>query len=426
MTLIVTSATFHLCLANQIPFGPRESIIFATLNQIQEREQAIDDCFKTAQGKLMESTVVRERQFVRFLEEIGENAHPYVDVSYQFDDNIDSTQEEGKGALARTVTPGVKMNFVGRGRSLNIDANVMTQTYAHRRRDNESAATIDLVSNFGLDRYTLGLSEEMYTNRISNRAFSIETESLAYYWRHTFNAFLGRNFNRTGFDIGYNRATYRYDHSPSHSENRAEEIYSFNQYLRIATKSRLLFSYAHGRAQYQHDLVPANDYNYDEYGLYLTSAFSYKLTGLLNVGYKAMDYKTTGNDYRTLSMGSSVGYRLSDRSNLSFSYAHAHEEVAMLNFNSSISDTLSLSGSHRLAFNPKLTLNFDFNAEFLKYPKANLYTYRSEVYSWGWGINYAFRKWLDFSFDYLRSQTHSNYSTKFDNNTYTFMTSAKF
>ena len=413
--------------AEQMFFSPRESAIFAALTQQQEREGAIRDSLKKAQGKLLETRVIREKKISALFKDFSKKVHPFVIHSVTHNGNIDSTQHDHKDAFINDLSVGSKVNFIERGRQVNFDAEVHANHYNHglrRRANNDSGASLGVRSNFGIDRFTVALSNEMSTNRSRARAFCIETEGAAYYWQNSFAAILGRHFNRIGFDAGYTRSTARYDHSPTHMQNNYSEVYAFSQYLRLATKTKLLFTYNHGRVQYQHKPIPSPNYNYDYYTLDLASTLSYKLSGLLNVGYKIMDYKT-GIDYKDLLWGLSLGYRLSDRTNLAFAFGHtSHEQSETTGY--SETNGFSLTGTHRLAFNPRLSTSFGVATSYVTQPKTHDYKQRSISYAWGNGLNYAFRKWLSFNLDFENTKAYSNFSTKYRNKTIVLSTEAKF
>ncbi|MBP7216858.1 MAG: outer membrane beta-barrel protein, partial [Candidatus Omnitrophica bacterium] len=399
-----------LSFAEQIPIISRENAMFAALNQVQQREAALKESLKAAEGKLLENAVIRDKKTVSFLQDLAKRVHPSLSIATQYNDNVDSAQHDHQGILSSSVNPGLNMNFYGRGKSLSLSASLANLRYNTRRVNNSTTGSMGLTASLGLDRYTLSIAENISTNRARAKTFGVETQGFAYYWQNQFAALLGRQFNRYGFDVGYNRTTYRYDHSPSRANNRFDEVYSLNQYLRLAPKTKLVFNYDHGRTQYQHKSSLPPTSNYNTYSVDITSALSYKLTGLLNVNYTSTDAKNA-DDSSELGFGIDMGYRVSDRFNFALNYAYSRSNPATDSAHA-VTNSFGVSGDHRFAFNPKLSSSFDFGVTFLDSPKTDIYKHKSATFTWGGGLSYAFRKWLDFSFDWSTTKVHSNSSTK--------------
>lgn len=424
--LILTFSLSHtLSFAQEIPFIPRENVIFAALNQLQ-REVAIRDSMKEAQLRLLEGGFVEEetKKGGFSFRDLASRTHPYLTLQTRFDDNVDTSALTRKSSLINTITPGLKTNFIGKGKSLNLDIHTDNRYYNNRPRSNSQSATIDILSNFSMGRYILSISEGYFTNYISTPEFGVKTDEFTFYWKNTFNSTLGCNFNRIGFDTGYKRIDYDYEPNSGLDNDRIEETYNFNQYLHIATKTRLLLEYSHGRIKYTHEPPTSKDYTYNDFSLGLTGVPSSKLTGLLSTGYKEADYKED-DDYRDTTFTGNLGYNVSERTNFNFLLKYViHEEATKQNYY--IQKDFKLTGNHRLAFNPKFKLSLSYEADFYDYIKMADFSKENATHTWILGLSYAFRKWLDFSLNYTRKKTASNVDANYHQNIFLFKTQAKF
>lgn len=408
-----------ISLGQQIPSLVRENLILVTLNQLQTTEEAIEEAMKEAQLKVMEEKLIEAKEKGFSFKDLASRAHPYLTIQTKFDDNVDSTPTTRKSSLINTITPGLKMNFRGKGRSLNLDMYIDNAYYNNRSRSNSQGITTYLLSNFGIERYTLSISDNYFSNYISTEELGIN--QVTNYWKNAFSSTLGRHFNRIGFDVGYSRTDYFYE-PKSDANDYTDETFSFNQYLRIATKTRLLFEYSRGRTKYPH--VPTSDSNYNNFNLAATGVLSSKLTSMAKMGYKVTDNKGAA-DTRDTTFTTDVGYRVSDRTNLTFTLKHSiHESATKSSYY--IQDDFKLSGNHRLAFNPKFNLSFGYEADLKDYPKKAGFTGESNTYTWNFGLSYAFRRWLDFSLTYTNEKITSDVDTEYNRNTITFKTQAKF
>jgi hypothetical protein len=371
------------------------------------------------------------------LKYLARRTHPYVFSTISFDDNIHSVENGNKSQFQYHITPGVRMNFFGRGSSLTWDTYVDNVYYQHRpsgsaqdtNNDTEEAAsgnyqdiTSGVLINYGLGRSTLSIYDSLFTNRITAREMGMDTDGVEYYWKNTFNAMLGRHFNRIGFEVGYDNIQYDYEDKVNLS-NRFEETYSFTQYLRIATKTRLLLEYAYNRVKYTHKPIPSGDSRFHSYNLGITGVLSPKITGLMEINCKLADTKES--DSSDTGFLGNISYRISQRTDLALILKHIiHEEKIKANY--ALDNTFSLTGNHRFAFNPKFNFSLFCGVDYVDYPKRIGFKERKDGYVFGFGLSYVFNQWLDLSLDYAYKETFSNVSDDFKNNLVTFETQARF
>ena len=419
--ILILSLWPNMSFAQQLAFSPRENIIFVTLNRLQDKEEAIRDSMKEAQMKLIKDRYIdMEVSRVKGInfKDLASRTHPYLSHQAVFNDNIDAKQDNKKTALINTVKPGLKMNFNGKGKTLKVDMFINGSYYHNRPRNNLQETEMDLLGNFSLGRYILSLSEDYYNNYIA------KIPDFAHCWRSTFTSLLGSQFNRLRFDIGYKRSDS--DYEPDHSSSeQTEETYSLNQYLLIATKTRLSLEYSYGLLKYKHKADSSGNSRYNDYNLALSNVLSAKLTDLIGMGYKVSDSKT-GNHNRDFTLTGNIAYRISERTNLALNLSHLfHMEKDEAG--NSIDRGISLSGNHRLAFNPKFSISFGGGASYHDYTKAADRAGESDSYSLNLGLAYAFRYWLDFGLDYAYSKTnYESAPVSPHNNTVTFKTAARF
>lgn len=418
------SLTCQISFAQEIPFSPRENVILFTLSQLQERDRAVRDSLEQAKKKLIEKKPVKEKKASGFKNLIPP-PHYYLNSSVQFDDNINSTKKEKKSDFTYFITPGVKMNFIRGGRTLNLDMHIDNKYYNKHPRSNSQNAEIGLLTNFNIGRYLLSISDDYFSNYIATPELGIKKDQFVYYWKNGFGSTLSRHFNRIGFDLGYSNTYYDYERD-SRLTNHTEETFAFNQYLNIATKTQLLMEYSRGRTKYTHQSASSADSNSNNYNLGVTGALSSKLTSSVGIGYNLKDIKT-GDDYRDTALSAEFGYSVSERTNFSLSVNRLiHEPSTKSSY--SIENGFDLSGNNRLAFNPKFNLSFGGGVDFIDYPKLTTSPnpQRDATYSLGLGLSYAFREWLDFSLDWTHTKKKSNVTIGYNNNTIMLKTQAKF
>ena len=422
--ILILSLWPNMSFAQQLAFSPRENIIFATLNRLQGKEEAIRDSMKEAQMKLIKDRYIdMEVSRVKGInfKDLASRAHPYLSQETVFNGNINANTEN-KTAVANTLKPGLKMNFSGSGKALKLDMSVNNSYCNNRPANNLQEAEIDLLSNFSLGRYNLVFSEDYSNNYLANSRFV--SKDFVRYWKNTFAYQLGSQFNRLRFDIGYKRSDY--DYEPDHSFNdQIEETYSLNQYLLIATKTRLSLEYSYERLKYKHKADSSGDSRYNDYNLALSNVLSDKLTDLIGMDYKVSDSKMGSHD-RDFTLTGNIAYRISERTDLALNLSRLfHKETSEAG--DYIENSIGLSGNHRLAFNPKFSISFGGGAIYQDYNKATDSAGGSDIYSLNLGLTYAFRHWLDFGLDYAYDKT--NYESapgSYHNNTVTFKTAARF
>jgi len=427
--ILVLFLAHRALFAEEAPLAYRESIILTTLNTLEyirgkqtgTRENAMLQSIREAQGKSNKGRIKKERGG-SFLGRLGYRTHPYLNESVSFDDNVDSAKSNRKSSIINTVTPGLKMNFRDKKKYLALDTHINTQLYNNRRRNNTQDIQVGLTNAYNIGPYLLTILGDYFTNYFATEELGVDDNDYTECQQSGLGFTLGRHFNRIGFDAGYKRTDNYYEHAQS-SDDQAGEVFTFNEYLRIATKTRLSFGYTRSRTKYAAKHSP-NDSNSSDFNLNLSGVLSPKLTAMLGATYGLTDSKG-GSDSRSTGLAGSLGHKISKRSSLALSFNHAiHEESAKENY--SITDVFQLAVSHRLAFNPRLNFSFSSQASYASFPKKAGYTQRDDAYNLGCGLSYAFRQWLDFSLDWSQKISESNVNSRYYGNTITFKTQASF
>jgi hypothetical protein len=404
-----------------------------TLKQMQGRGEAMGEAMQEAQLKQLESKVETKKLAgikggISGFGNLLSRAHPYLTSKTQFDDNIYSTNTDIKSRLTYKNTLGAKMNFYGRGRSLNLDMYINDNRYQHVRLDNTQDNTtqdinLSLLTNLPVGRYNLSISDNVFSNYVGKTdEFGKKVDALQYYSQNTFAAKLGRGFNRAGFDINYQRINYAYE--PEFMANsRVEETYGFNPYLKVGRKTKLQAGYSYNSVGYTHNLTPSLDSNYNDFNLTATGVLSAKVTGLAK-----MDYKLTNSadalHTRERTFTTKISYMASVRTSLALIFDHFIKQSSTES-DYTLKDTFDLTGSHRLAFNPKFKLSLSGNVDYEKEPKQPI-SNKTHTYTLGSGLAYAFRQWLDFSLDYTNKRVKSNVADNYGNNTVIAKIQARF
>ncbi len=350
------------------------------------------------------------------------HAHPYLSESVSYNDNVDSTKKDKKSSIINTFTPGLKMNLRDKAKSLALDLHINNSLYNNRRRSNTQSAESQVVTTFNIRRYTLTISDSYFSNYLACEDFGVDDNDFNKYWANTLNVLVGRHFNRIGFDAGYNFKNSKYEPNFKESDSTQETI-NFNQYLKVATKTQLLFAYSYNRTKSPHTSDP-NDSHSNNFDLSLSGVLSPKVTATAAMTYTLTNQKT-GDDSRSTTLSGKLGHQISRRSNLALTLSRSMSEPAT-KANYYIGNTFNLTGNHRLAFNPKFNLSFNSGAAYSRYPKKADFTEKSETYTLGLGLSYAFRQWLDFSLDWAHTENRSNVNIDYYTNIFTFKTQAKF
>jgi hypothetical protein len=435
-------------LAQQAIFSPRENAMFFAFSQLQGREKAMADAMKEAQMVLMNPDVMSEKPKESAgadsdageglsLEGLFARTHPYFRSEILSDDRINlvSTDDnitskvdnlninrQKNSTIISTFTPGLKMNFSGNGRSLFLDMNIANISYNNRSRMSSQKAGMDVLANIPVGQYLFSIADN-YSNNHMTKSAMITDATTQRYWRNKFKVTLGRDFSRTGFDIGYGRRDYLYDVVLEGDPvwNYSEDSYTFNQYLRIAAKTRLLFGYEHLRKEYT--TLPSSRAGTDNFSLGLTGSLSSKVTGLVKAVYVSGNYRKFW-DYMKNAAMAEMGYQASPRTDFKLAFKHVtHEPENILDYY--IQNDLSLTAQHRLAFDPKLQLSLTCETDLREYEKR-LEPNGRAIYTLDFGLGYAFRRWVDFSLDYRHDRDYSKLETSYNRNRITFKTNMRF
>lgn len=418
-----------ISLAQTVPLS-RDNVIFMVLSQLRAREDTIiRDSMEEAQMKLLGGTLKAERgkkdagaRGAFSLKKIPSRIHPYISHSVSFIDNVDSRHDYKKSSIVNNVTPGFKMNLQDKTRNIAIDSHINNIFYNNRRRSNAQSAEFDALANFNFKRCIFTVSNNYYSNYFASEDFGVDNSDVQNYWSDAINLILVRNFNRIGFDLGYGRTCTINEPTYKESDTINETI-GFNQYLRIASKTRFLFAYNYFRSRYPNKLNADNSRG-SNFTLSLVGVLSSKITALGELDYAFTDNKIS-DDSKGTTFSGKLSHKISTRSNLSLGLTHYIYEGATKS-NYSTQNSFQLSGNHRLAFNPKLNFSFNSAASYTHYPKRSEYEQIDKAYTLGLGLSYAFRPWVDFSLDWSHAKNKSNVSLDTESNTYVFSTQARF
>lgn len=419
--------------AQQIAFQSREVTIFNTMSQLQKREGAYNSAIQEAQLKAMEKPLVHRASASgnkgskvsqnTFFSSLAQRTHPYLNVGVTQDDNVKTTPVK-RSDTTTDISSGLKMNFYAGPSSTSVDARI-DSTYNKHYPDGNNAqdATVAVSTNQIIGPYTLSFSDTYSSNYIATPEMGIPVDNLAFNWQNSVSTSLSRNFNRYGFNVGYSRGDSYYDQKNIGSE-AADEAWTLSQYLRVATKTRLVFDYLHGRTTSHHSAFDSTNSNNNVYTLTATGVLSSKVSVLTKISYASTNNKS-GTDTITRVFGSDLAYRFSDRTNFGFSYSGSLL-VSGNKASNSVDNSFTFSGNHRFAFNPKLNLSLSYSIDSSASPKAEIFIGESNTYTFNSSLSYAFKQWLDLSLGYTRTKAASNNSDDYHDNKFILKAQAHF
>jgi hypothetical protein len=409
---------------SEISFSSREEVISTAINQLEGNKQALDkpiEELKTSKPQTSKKETPGIGLVNSYLKKITSRLHPYLSAGAAFNDNVNSTRKK-RSSLLYATSAGIRGSYTKGVSSFNLNAIMNTTYYERIAAQNTQDLTVDTSFNFGVKRNTLAIANSYFTNYIAADNLGIKTDQQICYWTDALSLSWGKYFNRIGFDIGgiHSQTSYEDDYKTS---DTTSDFFTIGQYLIIAKKTRLSLGYYYKR--YKYEWTPASDWKTDSFSLELASVFSPKITGAFSVSYDTKNFKE-GNDSRTRSFGLGFAYRISNRSNLSLGLNHVVYDEAYGVTDYSTEDAFGLSGMHRLAFNPRLSLSFQSSAAYKDYPKRQGPHNDFTMYSIGLGLNYAFRQWFDLSLSWQHSRKYSNIDTNYNQNGVLFTSTARF
>ncbi|HLD82815.1 MAG TPA: outer membrane beta-barrel protein [Candidatus Omnitrophota bacterium] len=439
--LILHTALFLMAgvlFAKDIPLGPRDEAMLNTLVKLQ-RIEIIRDALKEVEMKFAQDNIAEEagldykkikeepsqrkpkKESAFTLEELSRHTHPYLKYEALSDDNT-NTNRDRRGSFINTFTPGLKMNLAGRQSLLNLDTFIDNIYYNNRSRNTSQEFSLDILNSYSLSRYLLSFSNN-YFNNFLTKSNLLTNKKTGYYWKNNFKTTMGRDFNRLGFDIGYARLDYQYEStSDSITNDRTEHTLAFNQYLRLARKTRLLFSYEMLRKNYTRSID--SDGTLHTLSLGAAGSLSGKLTGLAKIIYNPADYKGLDTDYEKTTLSLDLGYKATPRTDYRLIYKRITNDPSVRNDYYREND-FKLSSTHRLAFNPKLQLSFGLELDSFDYTKRNG-SHGKDVSTLDFGLSYLFRQWVDFGLDYKYDKSSSKIDSSYHRNKVTFKTQMRF
>ncbi len=414
----------------QLPAGeifspPREEAISTSINQLEDRKQALDkpiEGSQTSMPQISKKSTPGTGLVGPYLKKTVSRLHPYLSARAALNDNVDKLRKK-RSSLGYSTSAGIRSSYVTKARSsLNLDV-VMRNAYFERHaEDNTQDLTVNSQYNFGVKRNTFSIANSYFTNYIADDSFGIKTDQQASYWEDALSLSWGKHFNRIGFDIGWARGETSYEDAYKTRDN-ARNALEIDQYLFIGKKTRLSLGYQYGNTN--HERVPTSDKRSDSISLELAGVVSPKITGAFNMDYDTTDFKK-GADSKTIGFGLGFAYRISNRSSLSLDLLHSVIDDTSGAISYSTEDSFGLSGSHRLAFNPRLSVNFSSTVLYKDFPKWEGSHNEYSIYGLGLGLSYAFRQWIDLSLSWNHSRKYSNIDTNYNQNTVVFTSSARF
>jgi|GEM_PF-3113645 len=414
-------------LGSEVPFDSREEAIADAISQLEESPRSLDKLI----GRPPISKALTKRKELpgiglidSFFKKITSRLHPYFSGQATFDDNADLSRKK-RSSLQYSSTAGLRGSYITKSaNSLNLDVFMTNDYFERHAEDNVQNLTLNSQFNFGVKRNTFSISNSYVTNYIADDRFGIKTDQLQRSWTDTLSLSWGKRLNRIGFlaEAAHAQTSYEDDYKVNDS---ASDSFLIGPYLLIGRKTRLSLDYQYERTKYER--MPASDSRSDTFNLELAGVVSPKVTGAFNVGYAMSDPKT-GVDSKTRDFGLSFAYAVSKRTNLSLILLHTVYDDAAGDNTYSTEDAFTLTGKHRMAFNPRLSLSFLNNVVFKDYPKRQGTHNEYAIYTVGLGLEYAFRQWLDLSLSWEHARKHSNIDSdiNYNQNTVLFTSTARF
>lgn len=402
----------------------KEATVSTALDEAEAgRMEAISEAVEVAEKEIGVVEGAEREGFA--VSAILSHLHPHITIGTEYNDNI-YAEADKEGDIIITLTPGFKFEPVGGDRFLKLLAISAGLTYYldHTEHDRQDL-TCSLVASSKLGQHSLAIANEFETGSVSVSKIQAEGADYVDYWKNLTEVILGANFARLGYDIGYLRRTFDYEGAYSLKMDRTEEVYSLIGYFRIAPKTRLLLEYDRGRTRYAKEPAPSKDSGSDQISLGVTGKLTAKLIGLVKAGFKYHDYEAA-EDYKEVTYSGDIKYKYSDRTDILLSFMRTAHETTYATEDYCKRNEFHISGKHRLAFNPKFSLIFGGDLEYYSYPEKAAGEREDEVYGFGLGLGYRFKRWITFNLSYNYNERVSNQGYDYNNNVVTLTVSASY
>jgi hypothetical protein len=409
--------------AQQMVFAPRESVMFATLKTLQEREEAMRVSLKQAQSRGIQGRAAANKNKEGVLAGIASRTHAYLNTDIQNNSNVDSAATNRKSSVISEITPGLKANFSRKNASFLLNAYTRGLYSNNRARSNVLEANLDTLASFSLGRYSIFLSNDYFNNYLAKPHFNIKKDGYTHYWKDTITLDAGSHFNRYDFDVSLLWESARHDTDYSLASDYDEQEFRLNQYFAFTPKTQFSLEYVRNRVKNVYKDTQALNDNSNEYIVGLAHVWSYKTSSSVTVDYKSVDYKVASDTRDIISRGAFT-YRLSERSNLSLSLERTMHDSKLPSSNS-LEDNFIAVIYHRFSFNPKLSASFTYDADYYDYIKTDP-VQRASIRNYYFSLNYAYKKWLDLELGYQHGSSYYNYKPKYEADIITFKSQARF
>lgn len=408
----------------------RKEIILATLDQIQEgeakREKAVWDAFIEAEKRILETS--QEQKITReggFWEYLSKHGRPSLGHVIEYNDNAGHAEDK-KSELINRIQPSFKFEFLNERMHLILDPRFEYTSYARNPKNN--SFIVDFDSHLSLPHF---LYHSLYLqNRYTNSYyapgdFGTTEDEFPRYWDNYLSINFEKQFNRLGYGIGYRQKFRGFEAKYRSERERIQHTLNLTEFLRIAPKTRLLLEQEYQFTRYLHDPSPSRDSDSQEINFGISGILTAKLTGVAKIGFRYQDY-ATAEDFKQATLSGDLGYRVSERTGLSFGFQRTTQETTYTDEDYCVTNSFSIGGSNRFAFNPRLHLNFDFSFEYSEYPKKTRTPREDDIYSAELGVGYDFREWFITDLGYSYSARKSNTQFGYDSNVFTLTTKVLF
>lgn len=423
-----------ISIAEEIGRPSNEDIMSATLNDLAQKQHS-----RQREMQVLQSLQLAELETSAQVENIeekdspmklfAEHLHPYLSEEVKSDNNVDAVEEQRKSSIINTVNPGLKYSLRDSKKSITSDINLTSVLYNNRRDANWQKAAASFVLNYKLgkgiatiaDNYSNYFEPELRVTGQQQRDNSEQnlnnSADLTRSWTNDFSVAYGRAFNRFGFDAKFLRSDYEVWHADTDS---VTENYEFSPYFKLSNKTRILGKYRYQQVEYPHEDAPDNSRSHLIEGT-IASAISAKTSVSLTAG-NTVTYNKVSSNYTSPTFSGRLGYKISQRSDIAFGYLFSIYDYT-IPINSYTINRFSLSGNHRFGFSPKWSFQYGVLANFKDFTKT---VQEDKTYLFNLGLSYAFRKWLDFSLQWVHTKFESNIDESYSKDTIAFKTQARF
>lgn len=251
--------------------------------------------------------------------------HPRIGVAEEYDDNIFWEPSNEKQDWITILTPEIRFNlpFYGKRHLLSFDCYADLAWFNEYSSQNYQNYYVTGLLDLNFPEWHLNFKDR-FLPLTSDRA-DIEFTDRVKRKENTFNALIGKEFNKLAFEAGYENYWINYDDNAYRDLNRMDHIGTLTGYVQIFPKTKALLEYNYANMGYYHDDIRNGNYNQIRTGL--KGSITEKMTVIGKVGYQARHYDDPGEpDWNHLAAYVDLVEEFTERTVLSLNYTLTAQE----------------------------------------------------------------------------------------------------